>query len=508
MLNGLMFEQVPITQSELATRAVVDAVVISCTTLLTLLALLKLGTRPLLIAFALMNVSLALAAGVSVIRDRDELRASATTIATGGGGEQPIRFSRGKPNVLVLFLDRFMGGFVESILKEEPQLREALDGFSWYPLTLAPGENSIAGLHPLLGGYDYTPREMNRRNLPLRDLSVESYSLLPYNFTRKGYAANLVSPRGLGFTVEGDCRFVSHIKGLTCTHIPLTVTKRLAERHKVPMKALADSLYADLLVLLGLMRGMPYVLREVLHARGPWRPYLDHSAGTTFKQWAELKSLPVLTSVSAEQSNLNIVFNMLPHEPYFMGEDCMPRSSMLEAPEDAKDRGHVSLFSFQHYVAARCSLLIVADYFEWMRKQGVYDNTKIVIVSDHGIVGSVEDRSSRAVKGGTTHNVFVRSRSVLFVKERDAKGPLKTSKKFVPNAEVPRIVCEEIGGCTNPYLDGNTIEAHGRDLPFSVDFVPWQFSRQEPRRFKIKAQMVLEGPDPYKAKNWREMQSK
>ena len=52
----------------------------------------------------------------------------------------------------------------------------------------------------------------------------------------------------------------------------------------------------------------------------------------------------------------------------------------------------------------------VADYLDFLKAQGVYDNTRIVIVSDHGIVGPVEDHSTRATAGGTTPGLFVRIR--------------------------------------------------------------------------------------------------
>ena len=501
-MNGLMFEQIPITRSELAFRSVVDVLTVGAAAVVSVLAIERLGPRRIIMALALVNVSLGGAAGISVARD---------TIVSGDGparqelAERPIRFAKGEDNVLILFLDRLMGGFVEGILAEEPDLERRLDGFTWYPQTLAAGDNSVSGLHPLLGGYDYTPREMNQRNRPLRDLSVESFAILPHNFTKKGYEANLVNPSGLGFTLDGDCSFLD-IEGLTCSHIPLSVVKRLAAEHDVPTRAMAKSQYADLLVLLAVMRATPYVMRAVIQEKGPWQPFLDHSAGTTFREWAKLVSLPALTATDAARSNISIVFNTLPHEPYFLGDDCRPRSKATRfRTKEILRRGHVSLFSLQHFIAARCSLRLVADYFDWMRQAGVYDNTKIAIVSDHGINGSVVDKSSRAVAGGTTRNLYVRSRSALFVKERGARGPLRISEEFTPNAEVPRIVCEEIGGCVNPYLDGKTIEAHGRDRPFYVDFVPWQFRRQGRNRFTVRKRMVLKNGRPYDARDWKEI---
>jgi hypothetical protein len=496
-ITGLTYERVTAPAGVLALRGGVDVISIFVATLAMFLVLARLGGRRVMAGVLLTNLALLGIAGWCVARDAKQVRNAPVQ------SEQPIRFSKKDPNVLIVFLDRLMGGFIEGILERRPQLAEQLDGFVWYPRSVAPGQNSVAGIHAMLGGYDYTPTEMNERVQPLRAMTVESFAILPHNFTRKGYAVTLLGPRGLGFTRLGDCSFLAGIEGLNCTQFPLTMVPALAKQVGIPLGDVSKALYGDLLSLHGLMRGIPYVSKAILFEQASWPAILDHSAGTTFKEWADLKSLAILSSSKAERSTLNVVFNLLPHEPYYMGEDCLPQGREFKVPkEEFLRRGHQSLFSLQHQIAAECSLLLVADYFKWMKEEGVYDNTKIVIVSDHGIVGDVSDSSSRAKAGGTTDNTFVKSRSALLVKGRDAKGRIRISEEFVPNAEVPRIVCEEIGGCVNPYLGNKTIEAHGRDQPFLVDLVPWQYTEQRPTRFNIDKQLKLTNKDPYDRNGW------
>lgn len=505
MMSGLAFEQVPISVLARIPRLLADLAIVALVALFIGFGLPRFGGRRFLVGVLLVNVSLCVSAGVALMRER---------VGEAGGpesaaqvAERPLRFSRNDPNVLFIFLDRFMGSYVESILASDPDLATRLTGFTWHPRTVSAGENSIAGVHPMLGGYDYLPVAMNARDRPLRELSVEAFSILPYNFSRKGFQVNVTNPKGLGFTMDGDCRFLD-MDGVNCAHIPKTVSRDMAQRMGFPLNDLAKSNYTSLLVLLGAMRGAPYVTKEILLRRGPWRPFLDHSAGTTFREWAELSAWPALTHTDAPKSQMNFISNILAHEPYFMGEDCKPRREKLSLPADAVlRRGHASLFSLQHAVAARCTLLAVADYLEFLKSQGVYDNTRMVIVSDHGIVGSVEDTSSRAVAGGTTSAQFVRTRSVLLVKPRNARGPLAISEVFAPNAEAPHFLCEEIGGCINPYLDGKPIASLGRDDPFYVSLVPWQFSAQNPKSFVIQQQFALTGKDPYDAKGWKLLQS-
>ncbi len=500
-MTGLVFEQLPIPAGTRTLRLVVDLAVASGVGLTLRRTLHRFGARPFLIGILLADLSLGGAAGVAVLRERAG--------AEGGSQDpvrppqQPLRFSRTKPNVLIVMLDRLMGGYVEEILAAEPSIAGRLSGFTWYPRTASAGENSIAGIHPLLGGYDYLPVEMNARHASLLQLSVEAFSILPWNFSRKGYQVNVVNPDGLGFTLAGDCSYL-RMERVTCTHIPPAVAAAWAERMGFSLATLSESSYADLLVLLASMRAAPYVLKDVLREKGPWRPFMDHSAGTTFRAWAELRAFADLSRTDAGESNLNVVTNILPHEPYFIGEDCRPRHDRFELPEEeVHRRGYPNLFSLQHANAARCALLATADYLDFLKAAGVYDNTKIVLVSDHGIVGPVKDRSSRARAGGTEGDLYVRSRSLLLVKEIGAVGDLRISEEFLPNAEVPRIVCEEIGGCVNPYLGNKPIAVDGRNDPFFVSLVPWQFNLQKPGSFVIKRQLALRGKDPYDARGWQ-----
>ena len=500
LMSGLTFEQVDTGTARLALRAAADLVIASVLAAGVIWLVLRLSARRLALAVGLICLSVVGMAGAGAWRDT---RTGAVTAgADEPGPRQPLSLSTAGNNVLILFLDRFMGSYVESILQDDPTLADRLSGFVWYPKTVSAGQNSIAGIHPMLGGYDYSPDAMNERRRSLAELSVEAFSILPYNFAKKGYDVNVVNPRGLGFTINGDCSLIK-IEHVRCSHVPLSILADEASAARFPMREMAKAGYTDLLILLASMRVAPYTVKEAVYKRGSWEQFLVHSAGTTFREWATLRALPRLTATSDSRPAYNIISNILTHEPYYMGEDCRPRTERLRLdPSEVRRRGFSSLFDLQHSIAARCALHLVADYIDFLRKAGVYDNTRIIVVSDHGIVGPVLDRSERAVAGGTTANEFVRTRSVLLVKERNARGALRTSEDFLPNAEVPRIACEEIGGCVNPYLGSKPIVTAGRDDPFKVFIVPWQFEAQNPDSFVVKSTLELRGKDPFAAIGW------
>jgi hypothetical protein len=499
MLTGLAFEQLSRPMSAVLLRSAIDLTVTLVVSGALRYCWLRFGSRAMLGAVLISNVSIMVAVGFSAVQDQVGQAGDANEAS---GISKPLTFSRSQPNTLFIFLDRFMGSHVESALESDAALAERLSGFTWYPRSVSAGENSIAGVHPMLGGYDYLPVEMNARDQPLKDLSVEAFSILPRNFAQKGYRANVVNPRGLGFTMMGDCSYLNWA-GIACSHVPASVSRQKAQTMGFPIHALAEANYANLLVLLGAMRVAPYAMKEAIYAKGPWQPFLDHSAGTTFREWAELDTLNELTSIDDGPPAFNMITNILPHEPYYVGLDCLPKTTRLELPkEELQKLGHQSQFSLQHANTARCALRMVAKYLDHLKEAGVYDQTTIVIASDHGIVGSVQDNSSRAVTGGATDNTFVSVRPLVMVKEADATGPLKVSENFMPNAEVPIALCKSIGGCVNPYLNNKPIEADGRDDPFPVSLVPWQFSLQKPNAFVIRKQLMLTGKDPFNPNGW------
>lgn len=505
LMSGLTFEQIPVSAGLAAARAALDAVVVIALTVLLPLLVRRAGPRAIGIALALVNLSLIGASGVSVYSGPSA--ATAQDGENGGSEARPLVLSQSGPNVLVIFLDRFMGGFIESLVQQDPTLMSRLSGFTWYPRTVSPGENTIVGAHSVFGGYDYVPRAMNARGRELKQTSAEAYNLLPQNFSREGYEVHFVNPRGLGFTMEGDCSYLRG-PGIHCNHVPASIMRERATEMGVPLVTLSKANYGNLLVLLGSMRAAPYSLKAVLNQRGPWKPFMDHTAGTTFRQWAELEALPRLTTTTASGKHLSIFWSILPHEPYYLNEECRPIENRYTVDlAEVRGRGHASLYALQHAIAAKCTLQLVAAYFDWMKQAGVYDQTRIVVVSDHGIVGPVEDTSSRAVAGSTTENVYVRSRSLLLVKPRGSTGPLQVSEEFLPNAEVPRIACEEIGGCTNPYLNDRPIASRG-DEPFVVSSVPWQYNKQKSDAFVILRELQLTGSDPYDAQSWTDLKSR
>lgn len=115
--------------------------------------------------------------------------------------------SRNGKNVVVIMLDRAIGGFVPYLFEENPALKEQYAGFTWYPNTFSFGPHTNSGSPPLYGGYEYTPEEMNRRSEEsLKDKHNEALKVMPVLFSENGWQATVCDPPFANYQYVPDLR--------------------------------------------------------------------------------------------------------------------------------------------------------------------------------------------------------------------------------------------------------------------------------------------------------------
>ena len=105
-----------------------------------------------------------------------------------------------------------------------------------------------------------------------------------------------------------------------------------------------------------------------------------------------------------------------------------------------------SINQMTHYHANMAALLQVGNWMDYLRENGVCDNTRIIIVADHGNdMGQLEDLFSK--EGKTMEGYF----PLLMVKDFGATE-FTTSSVFMTNADVPTLAVEGlVESPTNPF---------------------------------------------------------
>ena len=107
-----------------------------------------------------------------------------------------------------------------------------------------------------------------------------------------------------------------------------------------------------------------------------------------------------------------------------------------------------------HYHIDMAALLRLADYFDYLKEKGVYDNTRIIIVSDHSAHLGLEPGLMCELKfedGKETVTDLLGFQSTLLVKDFNATG-FNVDDSFMTNADVPSIATEGIvENAKNPF---------------------------------------------------------
>ena len=117
-----------------------------------------------------------------------------------------------------------------------------------------------------------------------------------------------------------------------------------------------------------------------------------------------------------------------------------------------------------HYQVNMATFIKLGEWFDYLRDNNLYDNTRIILVADHG--WNLNQFENLTLENG--HSID-QVNPLLMVKDFDAKG-FTTDDKLMTNADVPALAMDGlIKNMTNPYT-GNKIEV-GNKNEYSISAI-------------------------------------
>jgi len=222
--------------------------------------------------------------------------------------------------------------------------------------------------------------------------------------------------------------------------------------------------------------------------------------------YAMLDLLPEVANAHREGSTLKYFTSEIAHYPWRLdGATCMP--VMRSSPDTVgKDR-----VIEEHAINEQCALKALVRFFQWMRREGVYDNTQILLVSDHdGNDSASFGKEFDALRSGSAtyfglqpaDKNYFRPHALLLVKQRDSRGELRIDPRPMSSADVVPLICAADGPCPGvEYLDPLKNRETPRVRTYSTGAV--RIQRHEKGRF-ITTDFEVRGTmfDP---KNWKQV---
>ncbi|MBQ7670410.1 MAG: YidC/Oxa1 family membrane protein insertase [Clostridia bacterium] len=402
-------------------------------------------------------------------------------------------------NVVVLFLDRAMGEYLPYIFNENPELAKKFDGFTYYNNVLSFGGYTNFGSPPLLGGYEYTPVEMNRRDEELLvDKHNEALKVMPVLFSENGYDVTVCDPTYANYKWIPDLSIYDDYP-----EINRFITKGFFGSPKIKQQTI-DSRLRNFFCL-SIMKSAPLAIQHVLYDGGDYNSmplseqivssqtgedaHVAYGIESEFMDaYNALCNLKNMTNIEDEGDTFLLFYNDTPHrlallkEPEYEPAEFVDNTEYDEAHADRFTVNGVTLATetrrqMMLYHTNMASLLTVGDWLDYLRDEGVYDNTKIIIVADHGYyLRQIESMCFDDLKMPSGAAIDVENYfPLLMVKDFGAKG-FNTSSEFMTNADVPTIAFKDtVDDPVNPFTGKpiNSDEKTAHDQFIVTDNVGW-----------------------------------
>ncbi len=385
--------------------------------------------------------------------------------------EKLLSLSRTGNNVVVIMLDRAISGFVPYIFNEFPELYEQYDGFTWYPNTISFGRYTNIGTTALFGGYDYTPERLAaRRDVTIADKHDEALLLMPRLFSESGYAATVINPPYAGWHWVSDLSIYDDFPGIRS----YLTTGRIRDQRSEQIGALSQRSQMRRVFCFSIFKSAPLFLQRTLYDEGNYHSTSDiYDIRNFLQSYAVLEQMDQLTEISDEITGSFIAMdNNATHDVAFLQVPSYTPSIYRTQVEDGSSEPQVRQnadgsrlvladddgnFILRHYESDTAALLLLGKWFDHLREEGIWDNTRIILAADHGrglnLYPDVEKLDISWVN------------PLLMVKDFHATG-WKRDDTFMTNADVPWIAMDEIiEDPVNPYTGNRVDDAEKKEHP-------------------------------------------
>ncbi len=374
-----------------------------------------------------------------------------------------FQLSKDGKNVIVFMLDRGMASYVPYIFNEDPKLQEQFAGFTFYKNTISFGRSTNLASPALLGGYEYTPVELNKRgDESLASKQNEALKVMPVLFSENGYDVTVCDPLYANYQWIPDLSIYDDYPNINSF-----ITNGQFSDKKEKQKII-DNSHRNFFCF-GLLKSMPLSLQNVLYNDGNYNQVGSTSQKTEgiytavgynpdfHGPYNVLLNLDTMTKVTGENKDTFLfISNETAHEPMLLQTpDYVPSYHVDNTQYEKENVDRFTLngvtlkmnkaYGLGHYHVNMAALKQLGAWFDYLRAQGVYDNTKIILVADHG---QHLFQIDELVKNGTDLCSFY---PMLMVKDFNSTE-YTVSNEFMTNADVPTIAFDGlIENPVNPF---------------------------------------------------------
>ena len=442
------------------------------------------------------------------------------------GNIPKITLSKEGKNVIILMMDRSVGYYVPFLMSERPELRRQFDGFIFYPNTLSFASTTNEGLPAIYGGYEYTPEHINQRaEEPLVQKHNEALLMMPRIFSDKGYKITVCDPSYAGYKEISDLHIYDGINNLSAYYLDGLFTSD--EVKEASVRTLSRNFFCY-----SLYKTAPLVFQPVLYTGGAynnvdvlagevsevrtWQMVYDllNAKGIPEKfnrAYSVIENLSLITDIDVSDVNtFTALDNLTTHEQTILQmPDYVPADKVYNAAYEtipiirkSVDGREIELDSFlklSHYHINMAAFLQLGRWMDFLKDNGVYDNTRIIITADHG---QGQDFPEHQFDEGRHHDILSFN-PTLMVKDFNSKG-FSVDDSFMTNADVPTIAFKDlIPDPVNPATGNPVSDAEKNESTHKTTGVTeWNIKQNDENVFLPAYHYQLHGNNIFDTDSW------
>ena len=307
-----------------------------------------------------------------------------------------FQFSKSAPNYLYIVLDEVYGGSAREIFESDAIAVDSFNGFTFYTDVAGVYPTTIASIPAILNGSLYQNRQA------ISDYIANSFasSRLFNSLKQKKYPAYI------------------HTSGMYCQHVDLESCSNMGDM--LPSQQAADQEYGTALDL-SIFKMAPEFLKPLVYNEGNWlfEDILARSGGTRRGSFQVDEFRYLIDEINANGSGPSFKFyhNTVTHSPIKLDANC----NLL-----VKNRPP----AYKNYLEQdKCGFSLIQELMDKLQELGIYDNTFIVISSDHGrpFVPSRYEKLFAESDSGASHKQYGYAHATLMVKPLHTREALTFS---------------------------------------------------------------------------------
>lgn len=402
--------------------------------------------------------------------------------------EKHYHLSKTGKNVVVIFLDRAVSYFIPKIMDENPEIKKQFQGFTFYENTISFSDFTIQGADPLYGGYEYTQEKMNSKtDVLLRDKHNEALLVMPKLFADAGFESTITDPSWPNYHAKGDLAFSKKYSDIN--------VKELAGKYYSAFKYEKgmEDLPIDILCKKGcidfsILQCLPPFIRITFYNYVRRKPGTRFSGDNFFSQLSNLYFLPQMTAIDSQKNTYTFIENETTHEVYVnLANDYETIAEIQNDNEPLK--------IYQANVAA---IKQIGKYLDYLREMNIYDNTRLIIVSDHG-----ENRGDK-LKNSELDINMIRFSALLLEKDFNSNSEFIINNQFMTNADTISLAIQDLPiSKVNPF-SGQQIRMEkdgGVNIYHCVDLNPEHFRNAKQFELNLNEAWHVSN-NIYQKENW------